>query len=170
MALTTELLAREIITRKVDLQNPKVASKLSKNMGHMTYGEPAWPNDLLFMFPVVIFGTIGMVVALAVLEPAGFGEAANPFATPLEILPEWYLYPAFHLLRIAPNKLLGIALMTAIPLGQLFVPFVENINKFQNPLRRPVATTVFMVGTLVTIYLGIGATLPLDKWVTLGLF
>ncbi|GAB4212755.1 MAG: cytochrome b6-f complex subunit IV [Synechococcales cyanobacterium] len=170
MALTTELLAREIITRKVDLNNPKVAAKLSKNMGHMTYGEPAWPNDLLFMFPVVIFGTIGMVVALAVLEPAGLGEAANPFATPLEILPEWYLYPAFHLLRIAPNKLLGIALMSSIPLGLFVVPFIENVNKFQNPLRRPVATTVFLIGTVVTIYLGIGATLPLDKWVTLGLF
>ncbi|MEN9240580.1 MAG: cytochrome b6-f complex subunit IV, partial [Thermostichales cyanobacterium SZTDM-1c_bins_54] len=118
----------------------------------------------------VIFGTIGMVVALAVMEPAGIGEPANPFATPLEILPEWYLYPAFHLLRIAPNKLLGIALMSSIPVGLLAVPFIENVNKFQNPLRRPVATTVFLIGTLVTIYLGIGATLPLDKWVTLGLF
>jgi cytochrome b6-f complex subunit 4 len=29
---------------------------------------------------------------------------------------------------------------------------------------------VFLIGTLVTIYLGIGATLPLDKSLTLGLF
>jgi cytochrome b6-f complex subunit 4 len=170
MTVSKEAIAREAITRKVDLDNPKVVAKLKKNMGHMTYGEPAWPNDLLYMFPVVILGTIAMVVALAVLDPAGVGEPSDPFATPLEILPEWYLYPAFHLLRIAPNKLLGIALMTAIPLGQLIVPFVENVNKFQNPLRRPVATTVFLFGTVVTLYLGIGATLPLDKWVTLGLF
>jgi quinol-cytochrome oxidoreductase complex cytochrome b subunit len=33
-------------------------------------------------------------------------EAANPFATPLEILPEWYFYPTFQLLRTCPNKLL----------------------------------------------------------------
>ncbi|NJK64351.1 MAG: cytochrome b6-f complex subunit IV [Synechococcaceae cyanobacterium SM2_3_1] len=170
MTVSKEAIAREAITRKVDLDNPKVVAKLKKNMGHMTYGEPAWPNDLLYMFPVVILGTIAMVVALAVLDPAGVGEPSDPFATPLEILPEWYLYPAFHLLRIAPNKLLGIALMTAIPLGQLIVPFVENVNKFQNPLRRPVATMVFLFGTLVTLYLGIGATLPLDQWVTLGLF
>ncbi len=170
MTVSKEAIAREAITRKVDLDNPKVVAKLSKNMGHMTYGEPAWPNDLLFMFPVVILGTIAMTVALAVLDPSGVGEAADPFATPLEILPEWYLYPAFHLLRIAPNKLLGIALMSSIPALLLFVPFIENVNKFQNPLRRPVATTVFLFGTVVTIYLGIGATLPLDKWVTLGLF
>lgn len=170
MTVSKEAIAREAITRKVDLDNPKVVAKLSKNMGHMTYGEPAWPNDLLFMFPVVILGTIAMTVALAVLDPSGVGEAADPFATPLEILPEWYLYPAFHLLRIAPNKLLGIALMSSIPALLLLVPFIENVNKFQNPLRRPVATTVFLFGTVVTIYLGIGATLPLDKWVTLGLF
>lgn len=170
MSLSKEALAREIITRKVDLDNPKVVAKLKKNMGHMTYGEPAWPNDLLFMFPVVILGTIALVAALAIMEPASVGEPADPFATPLEILPEWYLYPAFHILRIAPNKLLGIALMSAIPAGLLFVPFLENVNKFQNPLRRPLATTVFLIGTLVTLYLGAGATLPLDKWVTLGLF
>jgi cytochrome b6-f complex subunit 4 len=29
---------------------------------------------------------------------------------------------------------------------------------------------VFLTGTLVTIYLGIGAALPIDKSLTLGLF
>ncbi|MEM6447246.1 MAG: cytochrome b6-f complex subunit IV [Cyanobacteria bacterium J06642_2] len=158
------------VVKKVDLTNPKVRAKLEKNMGHMTYGEPAWPNDLLFMFPVVIVGTIACVSALAVLDPAMIGEPADPFATPLEILPEWYLYPAFQMLRVAPNKLLGIALMSSIPVGLMTIPFLENVNKFQNPLRRPVATTVFLLGTLFTIYLGIGATLPLDKSLTLGLF
>ncbi|MEO1133687.1 MAG: cytochrome b6-f complex subunit IV [Cyanobacteria bacterium J06639_1] len=158
------------VVKKVDLTNPKVRAKLEKNMGHMTYGEPAWPNDLLFMFPVVIVGTIACVAALAVLDPAMVGEPADPFATPLEILPEWYLYPAFQMLRVAPNKLLGIALMSSIPVGLMTIPFLENVNKFQNPLRRPVATTVFLLGTLFTIYLGIGATLPLDKSLTLGLF
>ena len=57
-------------------------------MGHNYYGEPAWPNDLLYIFPVVILGTIACSVGLAVLEPSMIGEPANPFATPLEILPE----------------------------------------------------------------------------------
>jgi cytochrome b6-f complex subunit 4 len=46
------------------------------------------------------------VCKLSVLEPSGFGEPANPFATPLEILPEWYFFPTFNLLRVLPNKLL----------------------------------------------------------------
>jgi hypothetical protein len=52
----------------------------------------------------------------------------------------------------------------------LTVPFIESVNKFQNPFRRPIATTFFLVGTFVAIWLGIGATLPIDISLTLGLF
>ena len=48
--------------------------------------------------------------------------------------------------------------------------FIENFNKFQNPFRRPIAMTAFLFGTVFTIYLGIGACLPIDKSLTLGLF
>ena len=156
--------------KKPDLSDPKLRAKLAKGMGHSYYGEPAWPNDLLYVFPVVMLGTLGMCVSLAVLDPAMGGEPANPFATPLEILPEWYLYPVFQILRIVPDKPLGMAAMGAIPLGLILVPFIENVNKFQNPFRRPVATAVFMFGTIVTLWLGIGATFPLDESLTLGLF
>ena len=106
------------------------------------------------MFPVAIFGTFACAVGLSVLDPAAVGEPANPFATPLEILPEWYFYPTFQLLRTVPNKLLGVLLMAAVPAGLITVPFIENINKFQNPFRRPVATTVFLIGTFAAIWLG----------------
>jgi cytochrome b6-f complex subunit 4 len=158
------------VTKKPDLQDPVLRAKLAKGMGHSTYGEPAWPNDLLYIFPVVIIGTIAGVVALSVLDPAELGEPADPFATPLEILPEWYFYPVFQILRVVPNKLLGVALMASVPVGLLTVPFIENINKFQNPFRRPIATTLFMVGTFASVWLGIGATFPIDTSLTLGLF
>ena len=158
------------VTKKPDLTDPILKEKLAKGMGHNYYGEPAWPNDLLYMFPVVILGTFACLIGLAVLDPAATGEPANPFATPLEILPEWYVYPVFQLLRTVPNKLLGVLLMAAVPAGLITVPFIENINKFQNPYRRPIATTLFLVGTLVAIYLGIGATLPIDISLTFGLF
>jgi cytochrome b6-f complex subunit 4 len=158
------------VIKKPDLSDPDLRAKLAQGMGHNYYGEPAWPNDLLYVFPVVMLGTLGCCVSLAVLDPAIVGEPANPFATPLEILPEWYLYPAFQILRVVPNKLLGIALQTAIPLGLMLIPFIESVNKFQNPFRRPIAMAAFLFGTLVTIWMGIGATLPIDKSLTLGLF
>jgi len=103
--------------KKPDMTDPIVREKLAKGMGHNYYGEPAWPNDLLYMFPVVIMGSFALIVGLAVLDPALIGEPANPFATPLEILPEWYLYPVFNILRLVPNKLLGVVLMTAVQMN-----------------------------------------------------
>jgi|TARA_B110000444_G_C18776854_1_gene565393 cytochrome b6-f complex subunit 4 len=158
------------VIKKPDLTDPKLRAKLAKGMGHNYYGEPAWPNDLLYIFPVVILGTFAILIGLAVLEPSGFGEPANPFATPLEILPEWYFFPTFNLLRVLPNKLLGIGAMAAVPLGLITVPFIENVNKFQNPFRRPISSIVFLVSSVIAIWLGIGATMPIDKAITLGLF
>jgi len=158
------------VIKKPDLSDPKLRAKLAKGMGHNYYGEPAWPNDLLYIFPVCILGTFACVIGLAVLEPSIFGEPANPFATPLEILPEWYFFPTFNMLRVLPNKLLGVLSMAAVPAGLLTVPFIENVNKFQNPFRRPVAMTVFFVGLVFAIWMGIGACMPIDKSVTLGLF
>lgn len=158
------------VLKKPDLSDPQLKAKLKRGMGHNYYGEPAWPNDLLYIFPVVIMATFALCIGLAVLDPAMIGEPANPFATPLEILPEWYLYPVFQILRIVPSKLLGVLLQTAVPLGLMLIPFIENVNKFQNPFRRPVATSVFLFGTFFALYLGIGATFPIDKSLTLGLF
>jgi cytochrome b6-f complex subunit 4 len=158
------------VLKEPNLKDPALRAKLAKGMGHNYYGEPAWPNDLLYIFPTVIVGTLGLIVALAILDPALIGEPANPFATPLEILPEWYLYPVFQILRILPNKLLGLACQGLIPLGLMLVPFLESVNKFQNPFRRPVATVVFLFGTVVTMWLGAGAIFPIDESLTLGLF
>jgi cytochrome b6-f complex subunit 4 len=156
--------------KKPDLSDPKLRAKIAQGMGHNYYGEQAWPNDLLYTFPIVILGTIGLCVCLAILDPTMIGEPGDPFATPLEILPEWYFYPTFQLLRILPVKLLGVACMAAVPLGLILVPFLESVNKFQNPFRRPVAMTVFLLGTVITLWLGAGATFPIDKSLTLGLF
>ena len=156
--------------KKPDLNDPKLLAKLAKGMGHNYYGEPGWPNDILYMFPVVILGIIGLIVGLSVLDPVMLSEPANRFATPSEILPEWYFYPVYQILRIVPNKLLGITIMLAIPIGLCLIPFIDNGNKLNNPLRRPVATTVFLFGTIVALWLGIGATLPLDRSISLGLF
>jgi cytochrome b6-f complex subunit 4 len=36
-------------------------------MGHNYYGEPAWPNDILYIFPLTMLGA--SVVGLSVLAP-----------------------------------------------------------------------------------------------------
>ena len=141
-----------------DFRDTRFRNMLSQGMGHNTYGEVAWPNDLLYMFPISILGITVITVSLAVLEPTEVGEPANPFATPLEILPEWFLYPTFEILRVIPNKLIGITSMVALPIGVASVPFVESFNRFQNPVRRPLATAVFLGSACLTVFLSCLAT------------
>ena len=43
------------------------------------YEELAWPNDLLYIFAVVILGTILCNVGLEVLEPSMISEPSNSF-------------------------------------------------------------------------------------------
>ncbi|MFM9088531.1 MAG: cytochrome b6-f complex subunit IV, partial [Cyanobium sp.] len=62
------------ILKKPDLTDPILRAKLAKGTGHNYYGEPAWPNDLLYMFPVTILGTICCIVGLAILDPAMLGD------------------------------------------------------------------------------------------------
>jgi hypothetical protein len=57
--------------------------------------------------------------------------------------------------------------MAAVPAGLLTVPFIENINKFQNLFRRPVATTVFLIGGSSSL---VRNCLPINISLTLGLF
>ena len=115
------------VIKKPNLSDPSLRAKLAKGMGHNTYGEPAWPNDILYVFPIVILGTFACSVGFGILDPAPVGEAADPFATPLEILPEWYLYATFNILRVVPNKLLGLILMAAVPAGLITVPLCELV-------------------------------------------
>ena len=57
------------IIKKPNLNDHALRDKLDKAKGHNYYGEPAWPNDLLYIFPAVILGTIVCIIGLLVLEP-----------------------------------------------------------------------------------------------------
>lgn len=47
---------------------------------------------------------------------------------------------------------------------------IENLNPFANPFRRPVAMSFFVLGLVAAVWLSIGATLPIENAITLGLF
>ena len=76
--------------------------------------------------------------------------------------PEWFLLLTFEILRAVPNKLLGISGMVAIPVGLSLVPVGESSNRYANPIRRPLATWLFMTGVAASLALGYFSALPLD--------
>ena len=64
------------VIKKPDLSDPKLRAKLAKGMGHNYYGEPAWPNDLLYIFPVVIFGTFAVHLTTVCTKSNNFSAAS----------------------------------------------------------------------------------------------
>ena len=143
------------------LTSSKLCSRLSKGIGNNVYGEPAWPNDILYVFPVVILGVIISIVGLFTNEPILLGEYATLFATPLDILPEWYFYQAFNLLRILPNKLQGLLAQIYVSAVMLFILLVENTSHYQNPFRRPVSSGLVMYIIEDSLWLSLLAKQPL---------
>ena len=113
--------------------------KLCAGAGHHEYGESAWPGDVFYVFAPVIFAQLTLVAGfVAAGAPPLATAAANPFLTPIEILPEWYLFPAFNVLRVRPSKAAGVASVLALIAALASAPLdAVALGAFaQNPFRR----------------------------------
>lgn len=126
-----------VVLKLPSLKTRILCSKFSKGMGHNSYGEPGWPNDILYIFPRVILGRSLSILGLALHEALEILENPTPFSTPLEILPEWYLFPTFNFLRIFSEKSLGIFSIFYVPTLFFNLAIGENLNRSQNPFQRP---------------------------------
>ena len=104
----------------------------------------------MYIFLIVIYGFITYILGLSSYEPLGLDLKANPFATPYVILPEWYLFPTLNLLRVLPDKLINILLLTSIPILFLAIPFVENMSRYQNLFRRPIIISLFLFSLVIS--------------------
>jgi cytochrome b6-f complex subunit 4 len=151
------------------IEATKLRSKIGKGLGQHYFGEPAWPNDLLYIFPVCILGTIAWSLGMGSLSTTAIGESSDPFSTPLEILPEWYFFPTFNLLRVIPNKLVGVLSMAGVPIGLITLPFFETLTGFHNPIRRPLGTLLYIIGTFSAIWIGFGASSTITQALSIGL-
>jgi ubiquinol-cytochrome c reductase cytochrome b subunit len=69
---------------------------------------------------------------------------ADPLRTPQHIRPEWYLIPPYQMMKLIPNKFLGISLLAIIGAVFLFWPFLDT-QKEKNVLKRPLLRGAFVV-------------------------
>ena len=146
-----------MVSSTTSLRNRILVSKLSSGVGHNSYGEPAWPNDILYIFPSVILGTLSIGLGLSVVSPLELLYPANAFSTPTEILPEWYFLPSFNLLRVLPNKLIGVLTMSSLIIFVLIYPLFANVSIYSNPFRRPISVSLFLIYVSISIWLSTGA-------------
>ncbi|GGE01857.1 cytochrome b [Polymorphobacter glacialis] len=118
--------------------------------------------------------------AVVFFAPNVLGEAdnyipANPLSTPAHIVPEWYFWPFYAILRafttdlfFIPAKLLGVLAMFAAILLLFFLPWLDTSPVRSNSYR-PLNRILFWVFVAVCLVLGVCGGKPAEEpWVRLS--
>ncbi|QLG26299.1 cytochrome bc complex cytochrome b subunit [Halorarum halophilum] len=129
---------------------------------------PTWPHEIVRNLAISSF-FVGMIIFLSATLPPHIGDPANPNVTPSIILPDWYLYWSFGLLKLGYlnpelSILGGQKLMADRTYGVLanvvvvgFIAIVPFLNKgsARRPVEQPLWGAIGIAG--VTFALTISA-------------
>jgi ubiquinol-cytochrome c reductase cytochrome b subunit len=96
---------------------------------------------MVMFFLALTFFVISFMPTLFLPEAAN--TPANPLKTPADIKPEWYFLAPYQMLKIIPNKFLGISLQIIAIAVFLFWPFLDTRDE-RNMLKRPLMLTIFL--------------------------
>jgi quinol-cytochrome oxidoreductase complex cytochrome b subunit len=122
---------------------------------------PTWPHELVRNLSITSF-FVGMILFLSATMPPHIGPPANPSSTPAIILPDWYLYWSFGLLKLNPlNPELAIlggqklmadrtygVLANVVVVGVVaMVPFL-NKGSARRPVEQPFWAAVGVFGVV----------------------
>jgi ubiquinol-cytochrome c reductase cytochrome b subunit len=121
--------------------------------GHPFY--PYFVRKEIFMsmlYLTVMFFFITFFPTLFLSEATN--TPADPLRTPSQIRPEWYFLAPYQMLKLVPNKFIGITLQIMLVAVLLLWPFLDA-KKEPNILKRPVLRTVFFLSLIVLAVLTI---------------
>lgn len=101
--------------------------------------------------------------------------AANPLSTPAHIVPEWYFWPFYAILRAftvnflwIPAKLWGVLAMFASILLLFFLPWLDR-SPVRSGTYRPLFKIFFWILVVDVLILGVCGMKPAEEpWVRLG--
>jgi ubiquinol-cytochrome c reductase cytochrome b subunit len=119
-------------------------------------GYPYYPRffqmDMLMVmvYLAVMFAMITFTPNLFFSEEATI--PANALKTPVNIRPEWYLLAPYQMLKVIPNKFLGIIVQLALFLVFLLWPFFDT-EKEKNIMKRPVLRSLFLFSFILWLIL-----------------
>ncbi|NHX35716.1 MULTISPECIES: cytochrome b family protein [Halolamina] len=122
-------------------------------------GFPTWPHELIRNLALTSF-FVGMLLLLSATLPPHIGNPANPSSTPAIILPDWYLYWSFGLLKLGDlnpaisllgeqklmaDRTYGVLANVVIVGAIAIVPFL-NKGSARRPVEQPFWAAVGMGG------------------------
>jgi len=121
-----------------------------------------------------------LFAAFVFFMPNSLGEPdnyipANPLSTPAHIVPEWYFWPFYAILRAftadflgVPAKLWGVVAMFASILLLFLLPWLDTSSVRSNSYR-PLSRALFWVFVVVALVLGVCGGKPAEEpWVRLS--
>jgi len=119
-------------------------------------GHPYYPY-LFQKQALMVIGYIIIMFAIITFAPTFYfpEEAtvpADPLKTPESIRPEWFFLAPYQMLKLIPNKFLGISLLIILAGVFIFWPFLDK-QKEKNILKRPVLRGVFILLIIAWIIL-----------------
>jgi quinol-cytochrome oxidoreductase complex cytochrome b subunit len=131
-------------------------------------GFPAWPHEVVRNASIGAF-FVGMILFLSATLPPHIGPPADPSSTPAIILPDWYLYWSFGLLKLDPlnpelailggEKLLadrtfGVIANVVVVSVIALVPFL-NKGSARRPVEQPFWAAVGVAGVVFAFTISI---------------
>lgn len=124
----------------------KPSTEYTKNIYHD--GHPYYPyffQKQMFMVLMYISVMFFIITFLPTLfSPPETNVPADPLKTPMNIRPEWYLLAPYQMLKLIPNKFLGITVEVILFGVFLFWPFLDTYKE-KNIFKRPVLEGVFIL-------------------------
>ena len=129
---------------------------------------PTWPHEVIRNLSITSM-FVGMLLLLAATLPPEIGHPANPSVTPSIILPDWYLYWSFGLLKLGPlnpplavlggDKVVADAtygvLANVVVVG--FIAMVPFLNKgsARRPVEQPFWAAVGVMGVVFAFMISV---------------
>ncbi|UCG78738.1 MAG: cytochrome bc complex cytochrome b subunit [Nitrospirota bacterium] len=106
-----------------------------------------------FVYISVIFFIISFFPLM--FHPPAAGVEANPLAMPDEIRPPWYFIAPYVLIRIIPNKFIGISMLLLISAVFLLWPFID-MKEERDLGKRPYLRASIIAGVVIWLALTLG--------------
>jgi quinol-cytochrome oxidoreductase complex cytochrome b subunit len=139
---------------------------------------PTWPHEMIRNLAITSF-FVGMILFLAATLPPHLEAPANPSKTPAIILPDWYLYWSFGLLKLGPlnpdlsilggqtlmaDRTYGVVANVIVVSAVAIVPFL-NKGSARRPVEQPFWAAVGVGGVTLAVTL---SALAIQNLVPIG--
>jgi len=131
-------------------------------------GFPAWPHEMIRNLSITSF-FVGVILFVSALMPPPLEAPANPTSTPAVILPDWYLYWSFGILKtqalnlelailggqtLATDRTFAVLLHGPIIVMLFLVPFL-NKGSARRPVEEPFWAAVGVFGVVLSFTLSL---------------